>query len=148
MGVSALVSTWADTGPAWIGAVGGVLGAVASILAIVIATRAATEHVSWVKVVTGSVGAGAVPSRFEIVNGSKQIVAIVSAVDDVTGDPIDALDKFIDFPAEIAPGMSFPIGVSRTFANSYPTVVDLTWTERRASQKRVSRRIRKVRLYL
>ena len=142
-----LVTTWSDTGPAWIGAVGGLLGAAASIYAIVIAVGAAREHASWIKVVARSSSKNT-PTGYEIVNGSKKTEAVVDSITDVTGDSIDALDTFTELPMIVAPGMSFPIGISRSLANSYPTVVEIRWRERAVDRRRVGRKVRMVRMYL
>jgi hypothetical protein len=142
-----MITTWADTGPAWLGAVGGILGAFASVVAVRVAWRAEQEHVSWLKVTTKTNSRG-MPTGYEIVNGAKKTEAIVESIADVTGDQIDALDTFTELPLTIAPGLSFPVAISRSLANSYPTVVELTWRERTVNSHRVKRRARTVRLYM
>ncbi len=82
------------------------------------------------------------PVAWEIVNAAKRTQAVVDAVQDITGDRVQALDTFTELPMTIAPGSGFPVAVSRSVGNSFPTVVELTWREqsigRSAPKKKVS----------
>ncbi len=126
--------TWKDTVPAWIGGVGGVLGALASLYAIALAVEANTEHVSWSTIATRH-GKTGVPQAYAVVNVSKSTVARVLSVDDMTGDIGGALGEKIQPPFQVNPGASFPIAIDRTLANTSPTVAMITWVERRWTAK-------------
>lgn len=126
--------TWEDTVPAWIGGVGGVLGALASLYAIALAAEANREHVTWSAVPTRRSKAG-VPQAYELVNISKATVANVLAIDEMTGDIGGALGIKLAPPYQVNPGASFPIGVDRSMANHSPTVAMITWQERRWSAR-------------
>jgi len=145
--VAFFATTWGDTVAAWLSGIGGILGALASLYAITIAVQADTEHVAWRANVTKTTASGT-PSRFEAVNLSKATVATLLSVDDITGDQIPALDFNLALPVEVPPGTGVPMGVSRSMANSAPTLVRLTWTERRVRSKRASKRQYEQRLYL
>ncbi|CAN7149948.1 hypothetical protein LJR044_002472 [Microbacterium foliorum] len=130
---------WRDTVPAWLGGIGGMLGGFAALYALSVAIRTAEEHVTWSKVITGH-GKKGTPNKFEFVNVSKATVARITDVSDITGDPIPALDFAISLPVDVAPGASVPASVSRSFANSAPTAVKITWVERSITAERAGKR--------
>lgn len=140
-------STWADTVPTWLSGVGGILGALASIYAITIAVQADTEHVAWRTNVTKTSAKG-VPSAYEAVNLSKGTVANLLSVEDITGDHSPALGFHVPLPVDVPPGTGVPMAIERTLANSYPTLVRLEWTERRARSNRGSKRVYSQTLFL
>lgn len=109
--------------------------------------QAGTEHVSWSKVVTKTSLKGT-PSRFEFVNVSKATVAQVVAVLETTGDIGGAVEFSLELPIEVAPGASFPIGVSRTLANASPTIVTVEWRERPFTKKSFGKTLHSQVLYI
>ncbi|TDL44057.1 hypothetical protein [Microbacterium oleivorans] len=139
--------TWEDTVPAWIGGVGGVLGALASLYAIALAAEASREHVSWSAVPTRRNTSG-VPQAYELVNVSKSTVANIVSVDEMTGDIGGAIGHKLAPPFQVNPGASFPIGVDRSMANHSPTVAMITWEEKRWGAKRFKARRSTQNVYL
>lgn len=136
-----------DTVPAWLGGIGGVLGGFAALYALVVALKANEEHVSWSKV-TNRTDRYERPTGFEIVNVSKNTFARLEKVEEVTGDIGGALDVPLELPVTVAPGASIPLSVSRSMANSYPTIVRITWHESAGNDTRYGKAQRSQTLYL
>ncbi len=151
LALSVFVTDWRDTAPTWISGVGGIMGALAAVIALLVAFRADDEHVNWVTSVT-KVSAKGSPLAYNIVNSSRRTVALVTVVNDVTVEKRPEVPSAVDIKVhgsyEVMPGGGFPLGLSRSMANIAPTVLEITWRERRFAAKRFTKREHTGRLYL
>ena len=133
-----MIETWVDTGPAWLGGIGGILAALVSAYALYRATRAEQRHVEWQKTQTERSG-GKKPNQFALVNGTSGVTARVLAVEDVSDGLRDAVRNDLKLPEDVVPGGSIPLRIDRSMASAYPTIVQITWQEGKI-YKRIRRR--------
>ena len=78
-----LINTWLDTGPAWLGGIGGILSVLIAIYALLSARRANENHVVW-QPSNEPREDGRSSARWRIVNQTDNIDAHIVGVADMT----------------------------------------------------------------
>lgn len=132
------ISQWTDTGPAWLGGIGGILAALVAGYALWRAIRNETKHVEW-QLSNVPRENGSRSSIWRLVNTTSGTTARVSAFENVSVGRRDALRGSLELPALVEPGSWMPFNHDRSLASPYPTIVKVTWQEGR-SQGRIRRR--------
>lgn len=124
-----LINDIADTLPAWLSGIGGILAAGVSAWALYRAMRAEERHVEWQRTFLEPKKEGAKPRSFQIVNTTSGVTAHVLRVEEVTDGRRDAVTVHTQVPAVIEHGNAVLLNVSRSLASGYPTVVEIAWRE-------------------
>lgn len=127
-----LILTWADSGPAWLGGIGGILAAIVALYALWRAIQSEVRHVEWQKTATGTAKSGRTPNKYQLVNGTSGVAARVLAVEDVSDGGRDAVRNDLRLPEIVGAGGSIPLHIDRSLVSGYPTIVQVTWQEGRA----------------
>lgn len=141
-----LVTTWEDSGPVWLAAIGGVLAVVVAAYALVRAIRAEATHVEW-QVSNEPTADGKRSPKFRLINSTTGVDAHVTAVENVSDGLKDAVRNDIKLPEIVRPGSWVPLYVERSLGSPYPTIVKLTWREA-SSQGRPKRKVYASTFYL
>jgi hypothetical protein len=139
-----IISSWSDTGPAWLGGLGGILSVLIAVYALASARRANEAHVVW-QPSNEPREDGRASAQWRIVNQSDNVDAHIVDVSDITQDGAqDAIRNDLDAIADvIAPRGWIPLHVDRSLASGYPTIVSITWREAptgKRARKRIYRR--------
>ena len=137
-----LITTWADTGPAWLGGIGGVIAALIAGYALYRAIRSEARHVEW-QLSNEPKPDGRRSENWRLINGTSGVRARVLGFENTTGDGLqDALRGDLILPAVVEPSGWLPFNHSRSLSSGYPTVIRVTWQEgpsgRRFRQRRFS----------
>jgi hypothetical protein len=103
-----LINTWLDTGPAWLGGIGGILSVLIAVYALFSARRANENHVVW-QPSNEPREDGRTSAQWRIVNQTDNVDAHIADV--------------------IAPRGWIPLHVERSLASGYPTIVSISWQE-------------------
>jgi hypothetical protein len=125
-----LINTWLDTGPAWLGGIGGILSVLIAVYALFSARRANENHVVW-QPSNEPREDGRTSAQWRIVNQTDNVDAHIVGVADVTQDGVqDAIRNDLHSIADvIAPRGWIPLHVERSLASGYPTIVSISWQE-------------------
>lgn len=141
------ITTWADTGPSWLGGIGGIISTVVAIYALWRAARADRRHVEWL--LSNERKADGRPSEnWRLVNTTSGVRARVTDFENISDGPHDAVRGALDVPCIVEPGNWMPLNHSRSLVSPYPTVVRVTWQEGVVGAKRFRRRAYSSTLYI
>jgi hypothetical protein len=128
--VDEFITTWSDTGPAWLGGIGGILAAVVAGYALMRAIRSDSRHVEW-QLSNERLPNSRRSEDWRLVNTTSGVRARVVEFENISAGLQDAVRGSIEFPAIVDPGSWMPFNHSRSLASPYPTIVRVTWQEGR-----------------
>jgi hypothetical protein len=126
-----MISTWTDTGPAWLGGIGGILSVIIAAYALFRAIRSEALHVEW-QLSNERRTDGRRTEAWRLVNTTSGVSARVIGFEDISDGLRDALRGDVPLPADVDPGGWLPFNHSRSMASPYPTIVRVTWQEGRS----------------
>ena len=124
------ITTWSDTGPAWLGGIGGILAAVVAGYALMRAIRSDARHVEW-QLSNERLPNSRRSEDWRLVNTTSGVRARVVEFENISDGLQDAVRGSIELPTIVDPGSWMPFNHSRSLASPYPTIVRVTWQEGR-----------------
>lgn len=127
------ITTWSDTGPAWLGGIGGILAAAVAGYALMRAIRSDARHVEW-QLSNERLPNSRRSEDWRLVNTTSGVRARVVEFENISDGLQDAVRGSIELPAIVDPGSWMPFNHSRSLASPYPTIVRVTWQEGRLSR--------------